>query len=113
MTPSYLQGLGFVLLQPARFSSPAAFSTAWRYRHELQARDGALLYLEHPEGVPNSRLSHLPAPLAAEDVFATTSLHDRPGLEAAMAAFYAAHGGLGGAAPVFMPFTHRPFRRAE
>lgn len=113
MTHAYLQGLGFVLLQPARFSGPAAFSTAWRYRHERQALDGTPLYLEHPQGVPSSRLSHLPAPLAAEDVFATTSLHDRPGLKAAMAAFYAAHGGLGGAAPVFVPFRHRPGRRAE
>ena len=63
--------------------------------------------------MPSSRLSHLPAPLAAEDVFVTTSLHDRPGLEAAVATFYAAHGGMGAAVPVFVPFPHRPFRRAE
>jgi hypothetical protein len=113
MTHAYSQGLGFVLLQPARFSGPAAFSTAWRYRHARQALEGTPLYLEHPQGVPSSRLSHLPAPLAIEDVFAATSLHDRPGLEAAVAAFYAAHGGLGAAAPVFVPFPHRPFRRAE
>jgi hypothetical protein len=61
MTPSYWQGPGFVLLQPARFSGPAAFSNAWRYRHALQALDETQLYPEHPMGVPSSRLSHLPA----------------------------------------------------
>jgi hypothetical protein len=73
MTHAYFQGLSFVLLQPARFGGPAAFSTAWRYRHERQVLDATPLYLEHPQGVPGSRLNHLPAPLAAEDVFATTS----------------------------------------
>jgi hypothetical protein len=52
MTHAYFQGLGFVLLQPARFGGPDAFSTAWRYRHERQALDGTPLYLEHLKACP-------------------------------------------------------------
>ncbi|KAA9327647.1 hypothetical protein F0P96_16860 [Hymenobacter busanensis] len=113
MTDAYLRSLGFAPTQREQFGARPAFDTAWSYQHDHRAKDGALLFIEHPLGVAQCRLSTEVAPLAATDVFATTSLHDRPALEAAIGQFYAAHGGIGEAEPPFVPFVFRPFRRKQ
>ncbi|KUG08596.1 hypothetical protein [Solirubrum puertoriconensis] len=111
MTDTYLRSLGFAPLDQNDLAGRRAFDTSWRYQHECRALDGASLFIEHPLGVASCRLSALAAPLAAQDVFATTTLHDRPGLETAIEAFYSAHGGKGEVVPPFVPYVYRPFRR--
>ena len=113
MTDTYLRSLGFTPTQPETRTSRAAFAQAWRYQYDHAARDGAFLYIEHPLGIDSCRLSALVAPLAAQDVFATVSLHDRPAFEASIAAFYAAHGGMGPLVTPFVPSRFLPFRREQ
>lgn len=113
MTDTYLRSLGFAPIDQALRAGRNAFAQAWRYRHDHQALDGAALYIEHPIGVDSCRLSALTAPLDALDVFASVGLHDRPALEAAVAAFYAAHGGMGPPTPTLVPHYFRPYRRQE
>ncbi|MGI4736278.1 MAG: hypothetical protein ACRYG7_13965 [Janthinobacterium lividum] len=97
MTDTYLRSLGFAPIRPALRMSQASFSQQWHYLFDHEARDGARLFIEHPLGVVNCRLSAVATPLA-QDVFAVVDLHDRAGLEIAIKAFYAAHGGMGPAA---------------
>ena len=113
MTDTYLRSLGFAPTQPETRTSRTAFARAWRYQYDHAACDGVRLYIEHPLGIDSCRLSALVAPLDAQDVFATVSLHDRPAFEASIAAFYAAHGGMGPlvATPVSPRFL--PFRREQ
>lgn len=111
MTDSYLRSLGFAATDDSRSASRPTYAQAWRYQHQALAQDGATLFIEHPLGIDSCRLSALAAPLAAQDVFATLSLHDKPALEAAIAAFYAAHGGVGTQAPISTPSVYRPYRR--
>jgi hypothetical protein len=113
MTDTYLRSLGFAPIQPETRASRAAFDKTWRYRFDHEARDGAQLYIEHPLGIPSCRLSSLAAPLAAQDVFATLDLHDRAGLEAAIKAFYGAHGGMGPVVPSTVSYGLRTFRREQ
>ncbi len=113
MTDTYLRSLGFAPTQPETRASRAAFNQTWRYRYDHEARDGAHLFIEHPIGIASCRLSAMAAPLAAQDVFAVLDLHDRAGLEAAIGAFYGAHGGMGAAVPATPTYGFRPFRREE
>ncbi|UYZ59754.1 hypothetical protein [Hymenobacter latericus] len=113
MTDTYLRSLGFAPVQPDDLGARRPFGVAWRYRHERRALDGSFLFIEHPLGVASCRLSNLVAPLAPQDVFASTALHDGPALEAATQAFFAAHGGMGEVAAPFVPYVHRPFRRSH
>ena len=94
MTDTYLRSLGFAPIRQALRLSQANFSQQWHYVFNHEARDGARLFIEHPLGVASCRLSALAVPLA-QDIFAVVDLHDRAGLEAAIKAFYAAHGGMG------------------
>ncbi|AII53387.1 hypothetical protein [Hymenobacter sp. APR13] len=111
MNDLYLRSLGFAPTDPAQGASRPPFSDAWRYQHDQLAQDGASLFIEHPFGVGRCRLSALVAPLDAHDVFADMPLDDRQALETAMAAFYAAHGGVGATAEVFEPHQYLPYRR--
>jgi hypothetical protein len=111
MTNAYLRSLGFSPTAHMPMSGPASFAHAWRYQFDHLAADGTTLFLEHPLGVDACRLSIYEAPLAAQDIFASVGLHDRPALEAAMTAFYAAHGGMGAALPVATGGAFQPFRR--
>lgn len=111
MTDSYLRSLGFATLGDAPASARPVFTQAWRYQHSTLAQDGTRLFNEHPLGIAACRLSPLAAPLAAQDVAATVGLHDHAGLEAAIEAFFAAHGGVGPAASSVVPSTFRPYRR--
>jgi len=111
MTDFYLRSLGFADNDDSRSATRPAFGQAWRYLHEAPAQDGARLFLEHPLGIAVCRLSMFPAPLAAHDMAATVSLHDRPALEAAIAAFYAAHGGRAGVPSAAVPHAFLPYRR--
>ncbi|RPD47885.1 hypothetical protein DNI29_10635 [Hymenobacter sediminis] len=111
MTDSYLRSLGFAATDDSRSSSRPTHARAWRYQHQSLAHDGAQLFIEHPLGIDSCRLSTMAAPLDAQDVFATLSLHDGPALETAISAFYAAHGGVGTLAPVSTPNVYRPYRR--
>ncbi|QKG55472.1 hypothetical protein GKZ68_01765 [Hymenobacter sp. BRD128] len=111
MTNAYLRSLGFSPTARTPVSGPASFAHAWRYQFDHLAADGSSLFLEHPLGVDACRLSSREAPLAAQDVFASVGLHDRPALEAAMAAFYAAHGGMGAPLPVATGSAFQAFRR--
>lgn len=113
MTDTYLRSLGFAPTQLETRSSRGNFSQAWRYQYDHVARDGASLFIEHPIGIDSCRLSALAAPLAAQDVFATLSLHDREGLESCIAAFYAAHGGMGSLVQPFATQAFRPYRREQ
>ncbi|WP_045689902.1 hypothetical protein [Hymenobacter sp. AT01-02] len=99
MTDAYLRSLGFAATDQTRGAGQPLFSHAWRYQHEYQAVDGAQLFVEHPLGIANCRLSTLPAPFDAQDIFATTSLHDRPALEAAIESFFTAHGAKAASIP--------------
>lgn len=115
MTDAYLRSLGFApaphSLLGARANRPT-FEQAWCYRFEYIARDGAVLYLEHPLGVAQCRLSTLPAPLDPRDVFAAVGLHDRAGLAVAMRDFYLAHGGMSELPPpAATSGAARPYRR--
>jgi hypothetical protein len=109
MTDVYLRSLGFAPTARTPRSSQAAFSHAWRYQYDHLAVDGVALFIEHPLGIDTCRLSTIEAPLEAQDVFATVGLHDRSALEAAIKAFYAAHGGMGSVVRVVAGF--QPFRR--
>lgn len=111
MTDSYLRSLGFADTDDSRSAVRPAFGQAWRYLHEAPAQDGASLFIEHPLGIAGCRLSTLPAPLAAQQVAATVGLHDRRGLEAAIAAFYAAHGGQAAVPAAAVPHTFLPYRQ--
>lgn len=111
MTDTYLRGLGFVPTARAPRGSQNAFNHAWRYKYDHLAADGATLFIEHPLGVDTCRLSTVEAPVAAQDVFADVGLHDRAALEAAMKAFYAAHGGMGALLPATTTGAFQPFRR--
>lgn len=111
MTDTYLRSLGFAPSQPETRASRQAFGQVWRYQYSHAARDGVRLFIEHPLGINSCRLSAVAAPLDAQDIFAELSLHDRPGLEAAIGQFYAAHGGMGAALAPFVPQQFRPFRR--
>ncbi|MDU0369183.1 hypothetical protein ACFPAF_02155 [Hymenobacter endophyticus] len=111
MTDSYLRSLGFATTDDMHGSTHLAFAQAWRYQHAMLAQDGTRLFIEHPLGIAACRLSRLAAPLAAQDVAATVGLHDRAGLEAAIQAFFAAHGGVGQAVPQATPSIFRPYRR--
>ncbi|GAA4383424.1 hypothetical protein [Hymenobacter koreensis] len=113
MTDSYLRSLGFAPTQSERIGSRPAFSEAWCYQHDHMANDGSLLFIEHPLGIDVCRLSSTEAPLNQQDVFAALPLTDRTGLEAAIAAFYTAHGGIGKSVPPFVPFVFRPYRRIQ
>ncbi|MVN77042.1 hypothetical protein GO988_11965 [Hymenobacter sp. HMF4947] len=113
MTDTYLRSLGFVPTEPATNASRLAFDHAWRYQHHHLALDGLPLFLEHPFGIEGCRLSALAAPLDGRDVFATVALSDQPGLQAAVTAFYAAHGGVGTLAPAPVSSNFRPFHRTE
>ena len=113
MTDTYLRSLGFAPTRQESRTSRDNFSQAWRYQFDHAARDGAQLYLEHPLGIDSCRLSALTVPLAAQDVFAEVGLHDRAGLETAIKAFYAAHGGMGPQVVSFVPHLFRPYRRQE
>lgn len=112
LTDSYLQSLGFASTNLDKRASRTAFGHAWRYQFNHNAHDGASLYIEHPLGIASCRVSTLPSPLVAQDVFASVNLDDRSGLEAAMAAFFVAHGGMGPAVAPFVPFAFRPYHRA-
>lgn len=112
LTDAYLQSLGFTASRLDKQVNRADFGHAWRYQFDHDARDGASLYIEHPLGIGSCRLSALPAPLAAQDVFATVALTDRSGFEAAISSFFAAHGGMGAAVVPAVPFFFRPYRRA-
>ena len=113
LTDTYLQGLGFTATYLDRKANRADFGHAWRYQFDHDAFDGTPLYIEHPLGIPSCRVSALPQPLAAADVFATVALDDRSGLEKAITAFFAAHGGMGDTVTPFVPFTHRPTQRTR
>ncbi|GAB2793873.1 hypothetical protein HNQ93_003800 [Hymenobacter luteus] len=113
MTDLYLRGLGFAPTDETSQARRPSFSQAWRYQHQRVAQDGARLFIEHPLGIDCCRLSAVVAPLAAQDVFATLPLHDKAALETAIAAYYAAHGGVGPLAPRPQPSTYRPYRRQE
>jgi hypothetical protein len=113
MTSTYLHSQGFAPTAPYEHPTLRTFDRSWRYRHTAQAQDGTCLFAEHPLGIECCRLSALPAPLDAPDVAATVGLHDRPAFEAAVAAFFAAHGGVGKPAPVPAADTFRPYRRRE
>lgn len=113
MTDTYLRSLGFAPTRQESRGSRDSFSQSWRYQFDHAAQDGVRLYIEHPLGIASCRLSALAAPLAAQDVFAVVGLHDREGLEAAIKAFYAAHGGMGAQVASFAPHIFRPYRRPE
>lgn len=112
MTDSYLRSLGFSPTNEDRMANRPTFSQAWRYQNDHTAQDGTPLFVEHSFGVDSCRLSALPAPLDAHDVFATVSLNDEPALKTAVAAFYAAHGGEGSLVVHFVPHRFLPHRRA-
>lgn len=111
MTDAYLRSLGFTPTTRAPRGSQAAFAHAWRYQFDHVAIDGSHLFIEHPLGVNICRLSPLEAPLTAQDVFASVDLHDRSALEAAMKAFYAAHGGMGPVVPAAPTISFQPYRQ--
>ncbi|OUJ71391.1 hypothetical protein [Hymenobacter crusticola] len=111
MTDPYLRSLGFVPTNEERDTARPSFNQAWRYRHNQQAQDGALLFIEHPFGLSACRLSQLEAPLAAQDVVATVSLLDQPALETAIESFFTAHGGRSTVASRAVSQPFRPFRR--
>ena len=113
LTDAYLQSLGFTASRLDRKANRAEFGHAWRYQFDHEACDGTSLYIEHPLGIDGCRLSALPAALAAQDIFATVALTDRPGLEAAIGAFFAAHGGMGPVVKADAPLLFRPFQRAR
>lgn len=111
MTDSYLRSLGFAPADQAPHAARPSFSDAWRYRHEHMAQDGTPLFIEHALGIDGCRLSAVEAPLAAADVFASVPLLDKAALQTAVDSFFAAHGGMGSAAPVFVPHSYLPYRR--
>jgi len=113
MTDTYLRSLGFAATAQNVRTNRTNFARAWRYQFDHAARDGATLFIEHPLGIDYCRLSELATPVAAQDIFASVGLHDRPALEAAIAAFYAAHGGMGQMLPLAAEHTLRSFRREQ
>ena len=113
MTDTYLRSLGFAPTARGPKAGQPAFAQAWRYQYDHLAQDGTPLFIEHPLGIDRCHLSALAAPLDARDVFAAISLHDRPTLEAAVRAFYAAHGGMGALVVPAGPSAFRPYHRSE
>jgi hypothetical protein len=111
MTDTYLRSLGFAPTTQAPRSSQSGFTHAWRYQYDHVAVDGAHLFIEHPLGIDACRLSAQEAPLTAQDVFASVGLHDRAALQAAMNAFYTAHGGMGAMLPAAPTSAFQPYRR--
>lgn len=111
MTDTYLRSLGFAPAAHTPRRSQVAFGQAWRYQFDHLAADGMPLFIEHPLGIDACRLSALEAPLTAQDVFASVGLHDRAALQAAMNAFYTAHGGMGAVLPVAPTSAFQPYRR--
>ena len=111
MTDVYLRSLGFAPLRGDAPASRSPFADAWRYQHDHLAQDGAALFLEHPLGINRCRLSALVAPLHRQDVFADLPLQDQPALEAAIGAFFAAHGGMGPLVATGSADQFRPYRR--
>ena len=99
MTDTYLRSLGFAPTRQEPRTNRADFGRAWRYQYDHDACDGTSLFIEHPLGINLCRLSALPAPISAQDVFASVELNDLPAFEAAIKAFYAAHGGMGPLVP--------------
>jgi len=110
MTSSYLQSLGFV---PTIKNAQHAFTNAWRFQYNHLAADGATLFIERPLGTEACQLSELEVPQSPQDIFARVGLNDRPGLAAAMKAFYAAHGGMGRPLPAVADSAFRPLRRQQ
>ncbi|WP_324680531.1 hypothetical protein [Hymenobacter sp. GOD-10R] len=110
MTNSSLQSLGFVPTTKERNKAQPTFDQAWRYRHEHQAQDGTLLFIEHPFGISVCRLSEVEAPLDMRDVVATVPLLDQSGLETAVKAFFTAHGGRGALVAQVGSHPFRPYR---
>jgi len=113
MTDSYLRSLGFASTGHGAKNGYPTFAQAWRYQYGHLAKDGAALFIEHPLGIDACRVSSLAAPLAAQDVFAEISLHDRSLLETTLKAFYALHGGMGAVVVPVGASAFRPFKRAE
>lgn len=111
MTDTYLRSLGFVLAAPAPHHRQTSFDRAWRYQYDHVATDGAHLFIEHPLGIATCRLSAVEAPLTPQDIFGSVGLHDRRALEAAISAFYKAHGGMGASLPVRPTSAFQPYRR--
>lgn len=111
MTDTYLRSLGFAPTSQAPRSSQPSFCQAWRYQYGHLAVDGTPLFIEHPLGIDACRLSALEAPLRAQDIVASVSLLDQPALAAAVAAFFAAHGGIGALRPAAPTSMFRPSRR--
>lgn len=113
MNATYFRKQGFDLL-PENAPQGANLFTAARYRHSCAAQDGTLLYAEQPLGIQRYRLSALVAPLDQAKVFADISLADEAGFELAVAAFFAAHGGVGQpAASLATTNFFRPYRRKD
>jgi hypothetical protein len=111
MTDTYLRSLGFAPTTRSPRSTQPGFTHAWRYQYDHLAVDGSALFIEHPLGIDSCRLSALEAPLTSQDVFANVGIHDRPALQAAIAAFYAAHGGMGALRPPTSASAFQPYRR--
>lgn len=113
MTDSYLQSLGFAPTGRGSKNSRLAFAQAWSYQYGHLDKDGAALFIEHPLGIDACRVSSIAAPLAAQDVIAEISLHDRQLLEQTLKAFYAQHGGMGAPVAPASASSFKPFKRAE
>jgi hypothetical protein len=113
MTDSYLRSLGFASTSHGAKNGRPDFAQAWRYQYGHLAKDGAALFIEHPLGIDACRVSSIAAPLAAQDVFAEISLHDRKLLETTLKAFYDLHGGMGASITAAGASAFRPFKRAD
>lgn len=113
MTHSDLLRLGFVQTTGERTTAQPPFDQAWRYRHEHQAQDGALLFIEHPFGISSCRLSEVEAPLDGRDILATVPLRDQSALVTATEAFFTAHGGRGARVVLVGSRPFRPYRRQQ
>ncbi|QNE39619.1 hypothetical protein F1C16_08680 [Hymenobacter sp. NBH84] len=108
MTQAYLSALGFEPLDNhSRTTQRSPNDDSWRCMHTHAAQDGTHVYLEHPYLINRCRLSLSAAPLDQANVLADLSLDDKPGLEAALAAYFALHGGVG---PLIKPLSSTPLR---
>jgi hypothetical protein len=112
MTENYLHELGFgEIPSSGGYTSRTNYPVAWRFRHSHAAKDGAILYAEHPLQVPRCRLSAIPAPLDQHDVFLDVDLDDQAAITQGVAAFFTAHGGQGEPIPPLKSATYRPYTR--
>ena len=109
MNDIYFRTHGFDKLTDEQTQGVGFFTSA-RYRHTHAAQDGTLLYAEHPLGIPRFRLSTLAAPLDQSNVLADLALTDEAGLDAATAAFFAQHGGVGKVVQEMASQFFRPYR---